>query len=281
MHKEWKEELEKLQLSRAQKQAIKRKVQDKKMKSSHPYIRVVLPAFIALALFAVWLTVGGDFFEQSSPQTGAPINESAEFTIEMLLWTLFTQALVGIAFGLIINVSKIRRLQRYRFWQFVASLWKPSRIVIPIVLLVAGMGMIVWISLYMPNASRILSWIILLGMLIDVMLLQLFLTRHNKRSCCPNCGEPIQMKQFFSIHSTTCPHCQQRIYYSRKDNIRTFITYYAGFAIGMLLMPMLDINFWQLLFYYIPLVIFVFVCIFPYTTYFEKQDDEDLPPPLW
>lgn len=279
MHKEWKEELEQIRLTDRQKNNMKQAMHEKK-RSTHRFVPVVLPAFMMMVLFVFW-TIADPSTVNEHTGTQASTEEPSEMTVELFTFTLVTEILVGLAFGLsIIIVNKVPRLQRYSFWRFIAKLSTRKWLIVYIVALVVAILGIVWFVFNTSSPIPTLTWIMLIALFIDISLLQLWLIRNKKRSSCPHCGEPIPMKSFLKIYNNQCSDCGGKFYFDRTDSARSFFTYYLSFGVAPFLNMFMEISIWQLICFMVPTVIFAIVCIIPYTTYYEK-DEGDLPPPLW
>ena len=282
MRREWKNELERLQLTDVQKKRMIAHVHsgEKKKKS---FVPIIGPAFVILTLFLVWLTIQPQTNYKTASQDTVKEIVFQPLHLEITLWITATLLLMMGSYVLfILNCLKVKRWQHNSFIQKVQRMLKSPKI-IWLVLSVLLLQAIVWIgAFYLPYRLLFVQGMFSIFLIAMILLIQLYLTRDLVQAHCPHCGAVFTKKQARKkatmAFRETCDGCGELIYPDRKVVQKQGVFY--------MIAPICIALQWTGIHSVYPLSIAVitgictFLFIVPYMTQFTKESD-DQQPPLW
>ena len=213
-----KQRLEPIQLSKAQKQQMiaNAKRQPKKQRS---YIPIILPAFIALSVFFIMISIAPNSwtFQQTTASTN---NQSMlqHLSLAIILWSVVGSIeliiIYYVAKACIAHTVRWQTNEKIQEWN--AFLSKPvlSKIVLFIAFVLLWIGTFYFTSLWFSQ----LIFVLLSVLLITFSILNG--ARNHKQSHCPHCHEPFTRKQIFRktfmAYREKCDECKKPIYSERK-----------------------------------------------------------------
>lgn len=279
----WKRELDQLHLTEIQKERIIDHVKtgEKKKKS---YVAVILPAFVALAIFLIWLSVQPSSTIQIQ-QTASPLETTREaISIEEIIWLTLTLLLIMSAYTLaVISLLTVRRWQNHTFVLRLVEFLKSYRIIWIIIILLGFSLTITIIASRLESPSVFLQFFFVIFLFINTSFIQILLTRNERRAHCPHCHVQLtnkeMLKKSFIIYDALCNSCNEKMYYDRKKNQSTYLIQFLGVPVCVL-MPSVGIPFYLMIIYFVFYSIFTIGYLFPYIVGFSTQSEEQQPP-LW
>lgn len=282
MQDNWKRELDRLHLTEIQKERMIDHVKAGKKKKKS-YVGVVLPAFVALALFSIWLPVQPDHAVQ---QTASLIETTREgSSVEGIIWLALTLILMMSAYTLaVVSLLKVKRWQSSKFVHRVLVFFKSYRIIWIIISLLLISFAIAVIAPRLESPTAFLQVLFILFLFANTSFIQILLTRNEQRARCPHCESELTnkeiLKKSFMFFDARCNTCHEKMYYDRKKNQRMYLIQVLGMPFCLLLMPIVGIPFYLMGIYSILYIVFTVGYILPYTVRFSAQSEEQQPP-LW
>ena len=283
MRHEWKDELERLQLTDIQKTRMIAHVHSGGKRKKKSFVPIIGPAFVILALFLIWLTIQPGTNYKTASQDTAKELLFQPLNLEIILWITATLILMMGSYTLfILNCLKVKRWQHrpvirkvQRMFKFPKMIW----LVLSVLLLQA----IVWIgAFYLPYRLLFVQGMFSIFFIAMMLLIQIYLTRDLFKAHCPHCGEVFTKKQArkkaTNAFKETCDECGELIYPDRKVAQKQAPFYMiAPICIALQWTGIHGVYPVSILFITGISTIFLIV---PYTTQFTKESD-DQQPPLW
>ena len=215
-----KQRLETIQLSKAQKQQMiaNAKRQPKKQRS---YIPIILPAFIALSVFFIMISIVPNSW--TFQQTTASMNDLSIFhhlSLAITLWSVVSSIELIIIYyvtkSCIAHTVRWQTNEKIQEWNAFFSKPVLPKVVLFIALVLLWAGTFYFASLWYSQ----LIFVVLSVILITFSNLNLKDTRKRKQSHCPHCQVPFTRKQIwrksFMAYREKCDECKQPIYLERR-----------------------------------------------------------------
>ena len=250
-----KQRLEPIQLSKAQKQQIiaNAKRQPKKQRS---YIPIILPAFIALSVFFIMISITPNSwtFQQTTAST---YNQSMfdHLSLAIILWSTVSSIeliiIYLVAKACIAHTVRWRTNEKIQEWNAFFSKPVLPKVVLFIAFVLLWIGTFCFASLWYSQ----LIFVILSVALITFLILND--ARDRVPAHCPHCHVPFTRKQIWSksfmAYREKCDECKQLIYLERHSTqgsiMYTFLTF-----IPITLHNMVDLHFVYVLLFCVLLV---------------------------
>ncbi|MFF5995376.1 hypothetical protein AAGS61_11615 [Lysinibacillus sp. KU-BSD001] len=281
----WKQELNQLSLTKMQKEKMKQIVKQPLPKSTKnkSFVPIITPAFVLLALLLVWLEVTptGNSIHTATTDAEKTTNIMTKEVIILLTFTMLLHT--GAYLSVMFVALKVKRMQKYSIFRSLQYKIQHKQLWLILACIFSTTLAIVFIVLNTTNVVMILQILVVVLLWVNICCWQLLSTRDNERSVCPHCGvvysrKEIWKKSFYGKFEK-CSSCGEGAYVDRKKSQANFAIIYMGIPIAMFITNF-GIPVWLSICYVIAYIVFTLIYIFPYTTYFTKESEEQQPP-LW